>query len=438
VNVHDRDSHFRIVSLLLAGFTLLVCLLLASAFVAFQAIQSIERNALSLMLEQNASTRLVDELQQEEDALSAVFYALVAQQGSQPPMDLLRQLDEVSARVHASTEAGQALGTPENWLGVRRAANTFIGEVRRTLISGGSPSARLFTSHDELVNTLTEIASQSYQRAVEAQTVETKRTGAWVRNMLVMLAVALAIAVAVAVLAIRGASRILRTMAWQTNELARLNARMMSVQEETARRFSRELHDQFGQTLSAIEANMVAMRDAGENQPRIADCLVLVKDAMANVRQISQLLRPSVLDDFGLDASLRWLGETFSQRTGIQVQYESTFAGRLSDEVETQLFRIAQEALTNIARHSDASRVRVDLLTTGSRLALTIADNGRGLPDDQSRAGTGLISMRARARETGGVLTVRSSRGQGVTIKVDLPLETEKEHAAENPHFVGR
>ena len=439
VPVSRQDSHFRVVRFLVAGFAVLVCLLIASVLVAFQAIRSTEETASRLMLEQTASSRLIDDLQRQEDALSEVFYALMASPPSAGDRaELLRQLDEASSGIHASTQAGVALGKRDDWLRIRNSATALISELRRTLIDGGRASTQIYLSHHQLVEALSAVAAQSYQRAAEARTNEAARTRAWVTNMVALLGLTLAIAIPGAIYAIRSAVRILGTMEWQTQELATLSARTMSVQEETARRFSRELHDQFGQTLTAIEANLVAMREVGASTLRIADCLALVKDAMANVRQISQLLRPSVLDDFGLDASLRWLAETFAQRTGVQVQYESTFKGRLSDDVETQLFRIAQEALTNVARHSDATRVKMSLLDGGKRLHLTIADNGRGMAEGQPTAGTGLISMRARARETGGNISIRSGRGQGFTIEVGLPVEPERHHAAENPHLVGR
>lgn len=428
----------RIAVFLSAGFTILVCLLLASAYVAYEAIAASERKTSQLMSEQYANLRAMNELQREEDALSAVFYALVGRPDAQKRAELLGQLDDLSARVHASTEAGLAVSRKEEWLEVRTAANEFIREVRRTLIAGTTPGSLLNVRHQKLIDALSEISTEGYQEAVEAQTRQAARTRTRVRNMLILLMVAIAIAIPGAVLAVRAAVRMLRTLDWQTEELAKLTARTMSVQEETARRFSRELHDQFGQTLTAIEANLVVMRDSGANTPRVADCLALVKDAMANVREISQLLRPSVLDDFGLDASLRWLAETFSQRTGIRVEYSSTFTGRLSGGAETQLFRIAQEALTNVARHSEATRANVGLTATRGKLILAIADNGRGLPERRSEASTGLMSMRTRARETGGILAIRSVRGQGVTVTVELPLEAEKHHAAEDPHLVGR
>ncbi|MGC4050418.1 MAG: hypothetical protein QM757_13655 [Paludibaculum sp.] len=122
-----------------------------------------------------------------------------------------------------------------------------------------------------------------------------------------------------------------------------------------------------------------------------------------NVQETSQLLRPTILDDFGLDAGLRWLCDRFQQRTGIHVEYTSTFDGRVADETETHIFRIAQEALTNVARHSKATTVMVSLGNPGGQIELRIADNGRGVvrEEEQHSRGLGLVGMRARARSAG-------------------------------------
>jgi two-component system NarL family sensor kinase len=125
---------------------------------------------------------------------------------------------------------------------------------------------------------------------------------------------------------------------------------------------------------------------------------------------MSQLLRPTILDDFGLEAGLRWLVEGFAARTGIEATLESSCSGRLPDETETHLFRIAQEALTNVARHSGARRVAVELKSSGDEIRLTVHDDGRGLSSDSAsevrQAGRpgplGMIGMRARARSAGG------------------------------------
>src|SRR5262249_50023984 len=158
---------------------------------------------------------------------------------------------------------------------------------------------------------------------------------------------------------------------------------------------------ELGQALTALKANLSALGNSPQlDRTRLDDCRALADEAIHNVRELSQLLRPTILDDFGLDAGLRWLCEGFSQRTGIHVDYKSNLNSRLPDETETHLFRIAQEALTNAARHSGADRVTVLLEASGDKVGLSIRDNGRGLSNTGSEAsrGMGLIGMRARAR----------------------------------------
>lgn len=253
------------------------------------------------------------------------------------------------------------------------------------------------------------------------------------------LAVALLLAVTIATATIVMARRLFRRVEWQGDELARLSAHMLETQEATVRRFSRELHDEFGQTLSAIEANLVAL-DAKEHprdiSGRIEDCIGLVQDVISQAREMSQLLRPSILDDFGLSASLEWLADGVAQRTGLQVRYSSSFAGRVNDDVETHVFRIAQEALTNTVRHASASHVEMSLREHAGDLTLTIADNGKGLgPPQAPPRGLGLVSMRARARQVGGELTLQSEPHKGTTIIARVPVAAPPPfHVASHPH----
>jgi two-component system NarL family sensor kinase len=218
----------------------------------------------------------------------------------------------------------------------------------------------------------------------------------------------------------------------QSAELSQVSWQMLADQEATARRFSHELHDELGQSLTAVKTNLAALGAGGElNRARLEDCLKLVDEAIGNVRQLSQLLRPTILDDFGLDASLRWLSEGFSARTGIDARLESNFSGRLEDQTETHLFRIAQEALTNIARHSGAAHVGMKLTAGAGEIVLSVRDDGHGLAnarpalDAPFGRGLGLIGMRARARAMGGDLAVRSRPGEGVLIEVRVPLRDE-------------
>jgi signal transduction histidine kinase len=176
--------------------------------------------------------------------------------------------------------------------------------------------------------------------------------------------------------------------------------------------------------LAVLAANGL---DSGA-RARLEDCNKLVDESIANVRELSQLLRPTILDDFGLDAGLRWLIERFRERTNIAVDYCTEFQGRLPDETETHLFRIVQEALTNIARHSRATEVAIHLRANDGRVRLTLSDNGQGIAPG-TRPGMGLSGMRARARSAGGELTFVSVPGKGLRIEVWAPLKAGTEAA---------
>jgi two-component system sensor histidine kinase UhpB len=221
--------------------------------------------------------------------------------------------------------------------------------------------------------------------------------------------------------------QLIRRLEWQTAELSRVSFHMLEDQEATARRFSHELHDELGQQLTAIKTNLNALEGGGQvNRPRLEDSLLLVDEAIGNVRQMSQLLRPIILDDFGLEAGLRWLAEGFSTRTGIEVRVESNHSGRLADETETHLFRIAQEALTNVARHAGAKHVRMKLGSANGQVIFSVQDDGRGLDAAHSGgSGLGMIGMRARARSAGGDVEVNPAPGGGVLIEVRVPLRNE-------------
>ncbi len=222
---------------------------------------------------------------------------------------------------------------------------------------------------------------------------------------------------------VRASAGLFRRLEQQSGELTKLQYQFLETQENIARRFSHELHDELGQALTAVKANLSALRSTADER-RVDDCLQLVDHAIKDVREMSQLLRPTILDDFGLDAALRSLTENFSQRTGIEVKYRSELDGqRLRDEAETQLFRIAQEALTNVARHSQATSVMVELLSHGDEVVLQIGDNGRGLErtERQAAAGLGLAGMETRARGCGGTLKMETAAGKGLKLEVTCP-----------------
>lgn len=241
-----------------------------------------------------------------------------------------------------------------------------------------------------------------------------------------VLGVCLVLAFACGFATIYTTRRAFRRLEWHADELDRVSWQMLQDQEVLARRFSHEMHDELGQSLTGLRSMLKRMDGPGFVENR-AECVEILEGALTGVRELSQLLRPVILDDFGLDAGLRWLTERFSERTQITVEYSSHCPRRLDEEQETQLFRIAQEALTNVARHSGATKVIMRLDTNGDRVLLRIDDNGRGLPSEvQKMPSLGMVGMRARARHAGGELTATNRTGGGLRLEVQAPTRYAK------------
>jgi signal transduction histidine kinase len=211
-------------------------------------------------------------------------------------------------------------------------------------------------------------------------------------------------------------------------ELTDLSTRLMSVQEEERRRLSRELHDEFGQSLTAVNAYLWLIsrhpEDTDGLHNRINEARKVISKTQTAMRELSHLLRPSVLDDFGLVPSLDTLLQGFAERHQIGTSLSTDgLPERLPAEMETALYRITQEALTNVVRHARAKRVRVALSAIGHELRLEIEDDGVGIArkSGASPGGTGLIGIRERARVLGGSVTVTSQQGVCVRVRVPLP-----------------
>jgi len=210
-------------------------------------------------------------------------------------------------------------------------------------------------------------------------------------------------------------------------ELAELSARLVSAQEEERRSISRELHDEVGQSLSALlmeagnAADHVAPDDAHVRQH--VDSIKKLAEASVNIiRNMTLLLRPSMLDDFGLVPALEWQAREVSKRTGIRVQVAAADStGELPDALKTCIYRVVQEALHNCARHAQARSVRVVVRQEDSRIVLSVEDDGRGF-DARRVRGLGLVGMEERVRHLGGAFHVRSTPGAGTKVDVELPL----------------
>jgi signal transduction histidine kinase len=200
--------------------------------------------------------------------------------------------------------------------------------------------------------------------------------------------------------------------------------RVIEGQEAERRRLARELHDETGQALTSVLLGLKNVETA-ENVPgALASLRELVVATLQDVRRLAVELRPKALDDFGLVPALERLVETFTEATGISVAFESQLGeGRLAPEVETTLYRIVQESLTNIAKHAGARNVSVLLVKRDSSATVLIEDDGHGFGRvDEQRGGIGLAGMRERVALLDGRLNVESERGTGTTIVAEVPV----------------
>src|SRR6266702_653126 len=203
--------------------------------------------------------------------------------------------------------------------------------------------------------------------------------------------------------------------------------RVVSGQELERRRLARELHDETGQALTSILLGLRAVEEAGSHQDMsaaAANLRDLVVGTLQDVRRLAVQLRPKALDDFGLVAAVERLVQTFSEASAIRVDLEAQLGDeRLPAEVETTLYRIVQEALTNIVKHAGASRVSILLVRSSGTATVVIEDDGQGFdPADLREDGMGIIGMRERVELHEGRLTVESTPGAGATLVAEVPL----------------
>jgi len=217
------------------------------------------------------------------------------------------------------------------------------------------------------------------------------------------------------------------------SEFQRLARSVYRVQEDERRRIARELHDGIGQNLTALK-HQLAMIDSqlapGQDAQRqqLAASIALCTQTLEDTRQLSRLLRPQVLDDLGLEAALHWLTRTVEGSGGLRTELAVENVPPLDSDLQTLLFRVAQEALSNVVRHAQASEVLLRLATRAGRVMLTIWDNGVGFETAAAATAAsegrsaGLAGMRERARLYGGELQIESGADTGTWLRVSFPL----------------
>jgi signal transduction histidine kinase len=222
----------------------------------------------------------------------------------------------------------------------------------------------------------------------------------------------------------------------RTNEkLQTLAAHILSAEEEERRRISRELHDDLNQRLAVLAVDVgVCIRQAPmvvpeELQAKLRSIQQAIADVSESIRLMAHRLHPAVLDDLGITVALRSFCEEFARRHGMHVRFVHHRVPRLDSEARTGMYRIAQEALWNIAKHAHARRAVVAITARPQCLRLRVRDWGVGFQPNSpgARRGLGLISMEERARMLGGSFAISSQPGKGVRITVDIPLNRKTE-----------
>jgi signal transduction histidine kinase len=223
------------------------------------------------------------------------------------------------------------------------------------------------------------------------------------------------------------------------NQLRQLSGRLMRVQDDERKRIARELHDGLGQNMAAAKMAAGIMLDGNPGDPHLKELAALLDDSLSQTRTISYLLHPPLLDEVGLVSAAKWLIEGYTRRTGVDVSFQTQAQPeRLPRNLELALFRIIQETLTNIHRHSKSAKAEVSIRATPQKIFLLVRDYGKGIPaetlsDFESNGihlGVGLSGMRERVRELGGKLKIKSE-GAGTEIIVEMPLAAAQDFQAE-------
>jgi signal transduction histidine kinase len=310
--------------------------------------------------------------------------------------------------------------------------NQWMVEARNVLSRRVTPRRDIIIAVSESVQALNRAGYVEQQSVIGGvyQSVQ--------RDLWQVLGFGLAIAVAIAMLAIAYAGRLEQRLRRQmsmgtelAHDLQELSAKLVTAQEQERRHIARELHDEIGQALTAIKVELAFAEgsiEAAQGPTAVLQSARHITDgALHQVRDLSYLLHPAALDEFGLVSAVDEHIKTFRRRHGINVELShSSMDGRLAPETEAAAYRIIQEALNNVAKHANATEVKVYLARQPGVLRVVIEDDGVGFDATAGRSpdrrGLGLIGMRERASYLKGTVVVESVRGRGTRIVVDLPV----------------
>lgn len=422
---------------LTVGFGLVIVMLTLMAWLGLRQATSIRQKAALLVGEHLFTARLVDELELEQQRAGVLLANLLRH--PETPAQRAKLAEDLKTFENAMPrliEEGRRTLPDPGWEQLAQATQSYGAAIRQQLNQEKLSEARvesLEQHYDQLVHLAGNVIKLDSVHAAEIEGRIERESSDLADDLGWLLGGCILMALLCAGLTIQFTYETLRRIEWQAQQLNRVSWHLIEGQEDAARRFSHELHDELGQALAGLKANLVTVTAEDLHRRRL-DCLHLLDEAIGNVRELSQLLRPVILDDFGLTAAIRWLTERFQERTRIQVAFHTNFSGRLADDLETHLFRITQEALTNIARHSGATHVEVSLQMLEPDVILVISDDGIGLqPKQKPVPSLGLVGMQARAEQLGGSFHITKAANGGVRVEVAAPARAPQEPAEGDP-----
>ena len=304
-----------------------------------------------------------------------------------------------------------------------------VAEAGRDAESIGILRNTVTPQHLELVGMVSQFLVLN-NRVQEEAAVRNREIYERVEREIAALVIVLFLVVAITgVWVIRANQRAFAQVERVSGELRSLSWRMLRMQEDLQQEFSRELHDEFGQIFTAVGTLLGRVkRNLPPDSPLVTDLEEvrgIAQQTLEKIRVQSRLLHPVILDDFGLEKALEWFVEQFGRQHGIDARFESRGPiGVVPPEATIHIYRIVQEALTNVSRHSGAKDACVRLAQRDGRIELEIEDHGRGLPQgsDKVDRGIGLVSMRERAELMRGTFALRPAPGGGLVVSVRVPI----------------
>ena len=345
--------------------------------------------------------------------------------------DLEKLFSLLDASQHAKLVALR-LGLDDYWTSLSRVFETTRQAFARKSLpdENGGPKEVLHLA--EQIDELNDANLSVEEQQIETQQRALRQFAVGATSLLLLLGVGIAVVSTVYLAKLERVSEKEKTRAETAEyELRRLSNQLIRVQEDERRTISRELHDEVGQILTGLRMELggLSRGEADANfRARLESVKRLAEEALRSVRNLALLLRPSMLDDLGLEPALRWQAKEFSRRSGIPVAVN--IEGKIDMSPETVricLYRAIQEALTNCMKHAGATRVSVTVQQREDLISASVHDNGKGFDVDQLHAqGLGLLGMEERVRALHGQLAVESQPGKGTLVTLALPLTPER------------